>query len=96
MKKGDHVLFYHSQNEKAVVGIAKVIKENYPDPTAETGDQWSVVDLAPVRALKKPVTLESIKADKRLSQIALVRQSRLSVTPLAKDEFDSIIAMEKE
>ena len=95
MKVGDHVLFYHSQTDKAIVGIAKVLKECYFDPTAAKGEPWLAVDLAPVRALKKPVTLEQIKADKRLSQIALVRQGRLSVMPLEKDEFSRIVEKEE-
>lgn len=81
MKKGDHVFFYHSVSEKQVVGIARVAKEFYPDPTATEGD-WSCVDLAPVESLKKPVTLEAIKADASLKDMPLVKQSRLSVTPL--------------
>src|ERR1043166_7539321 len=95
MKVGDHVLFYHSQTDKAIVGIAKVMKEFHADPTAAKGEPWIAVDLAPVRALKKPVTLEQIKADKRLSQIALVRQGRLSVMPLEKDEFSRIVEQEE-
>ncbi|MBC8097239.1 MAG: EVE domain-containing protein, partial [Akkermansiaceae bacterium] len=80
MKRGDLVLFYHSVSEKQVVGLARVDKEAYPDATAEEGD-WSCVDLVPVKALKTPVTLEQIKADKVLKEIPLVKQSRLSVTP---------------
>jgi len=93
MKTGDPVLFYHSQTDKAVVGIAKVVKEFYPDPTAAKGEPWVAVDLAPVRALKTSVTLGQIKADKRLSQIHLVRQARLSVMPLRREEYDTIVAM---
>src|SRR2546422_6481650 len=78
MKKGDPVLFYHSVSEKQVVGVARVEKEAYPDPTATEGD-WSSVDLAPVQELKSPVGLGTIKADKILKNIALVKQSRLSV-----------------
>src|SRR5437870_6263509 len=81
MKKGDLVLFYHSVSEKQVVGIARVVKEAYPDLTATEGD-WSCVDLAPVRPLKSPVTLEAIKSDKTLKDILLLRQSRLSVMSL--------------
>ena len=83
MKKGDPVFFYHSVSEKQIVGIAKVAKEFYPDATAEEGD-WSCVDLAPVKGLAKPVTLETIKTDKVLQDMPLVKQSRLSVTPLTK------------
>lgn len=90
MKKGDPVLFYHSVSEKQVVGIAKVAKEFYPDATATEGD-WSVVDLAPVKPLKQFVTLETIKADKVLRDIPLVRQSRLSVTPLTPEQFHRLL-----
>ncbi|HXH17743.1 MAG TPA: EVE domain-containing protein [Chitinophagales bacterium] len=93
MKNGDQVLFYHSQTDKAVVGIAKVVKEHYPDPTAAKGEPWVAVDLAPLKALPKPVTLQQIKADKRLSDIHLVRQARLSVMPLKKQEFDIILSL---
>jgi len=89
MKRGDEVLFYHSVTGKAVVGVAKVAREAYPDPTAEEGD-WSCVDLKPVRALKTPVTLDAIKGDPVLSEIGLIRQSRLSVMPLTDVEFARI------
>ena len=82
MKKGDAVFFYHSVTGKEVVGLAKVVKEYYPDATAEEGD-WSCVDLAPEKVLKNPVPLETIKADAGLREMPLVKQSRLSVTPLA-------------
>src|SRR4051812_5149368 len=75
MKRGDTVLFYHSVTDKQVVGIARVEKEAYTDPSAEEGD-WSCVDLVPVKALKRPVTLEQIKTDKSLKEIPLVKQSR--------------------
>src|SRR5690606_35472558 len=90
MKVGDLVLFYHSNEGKEVVGIAKVVKEAYQDPTT-TDERWVVVDLAPVESLKKPVTLETIKADEQLQDIALVRQGRLSVMPLKREHFDRII-----
>ena len=91
MKNGDLVLFYHSNEGLEVVGIAKVIKEAYQDPT--TNDQrWVVVDLEPVETLKKPVPLDEIKKDKHLKNIALIKQSRLSVMPLTKEEFDVIVA----
>src|SRR5439155_5355350 len=83
MKKGDPVLFYHSVSEKQAVGLARVEKESYPDPTASEGD-WSAVDLAAVKTLRKPVTLEAIKADPILREIPLVKQSRLSVVPLTE------------
>ena len=89
MRKGDAVLFYHSVSEKAVVGIAQVTREAYPDPTAEEGD-WSAVELKPVRELKKAVTLEQIKAEPKLRDLVLLRNSRLSVQPLTKAEFELI------
>ena len=92
MKEGDLVLFYHSNEGKAVVGIAKVVKEFYQDPTTDDAN-WVVVDLAPVEALKNPVTLEQIKADEQLKDISLVRQGRLSVMTLKPEEFDRIIAL---
>ena len=92
MKKGDLVFFYHSVSEKAVIGLARVDKEHYPDPTADEGD-WSVVDLVPVKPLKRPVTLDHIKADKVLRNMKLVRQSRLSVTPLTESEFERLLQL---
>ena len=89
MSKGDEVLFYHSGEEKAVVGIAKVARTAYRDATAKEGD-WSAVELKPVKRLKKPVTLEQVKAEPRLRDVALLRCSRLSVQPLGKAEFDLI------
>jgi len=81
MKTGDHVFFYHSVSDKQVVGVARVVKTAYPDPTATDGD-WACVDLAPVKPLKTPVSLAAIKADAVLKEMPLVRQSRLSVTPV--------------
>ncbi len=92
MKAGDLVMFYHSVSDKQVVGIAKVAKEFYPDPTADEGD-WSVVDLAPHKPLKKAVTLEQIKADAALKEMLLVRQSRLSVTPLTEAQFKRLLEL---
>jgi predicted RNA-binding protein with PUA-like domain len=92
MKKGDLVFFYHSVTEKQIVGLAKVAKEFYPDATAEEGD-WSCVDLAPVKALTKPVTLETIKAEKILQDMPLLKQSRLSVTPLTKVQFERLLTL---
>jgi len=92
MQKGDEVFFYHSGDEKAVVGIAKVVRIAYPDATADEGD-WSTVDLAPVKPVTKPVTLREIKSNPRLKGILLVRQSRLSVMPLAEPEFREIESM---
>jgi predicted RNA-binding protein with PUA-like domain len=92
MRPGDEVLFYHSGDEKAVVGIARVMRAAYADPTAKEGD-WSAVDLAPVKPLARPIALREIKSNLRLKQIPLVRQSRLSVMPLSAAEFREIIAM---
>jgi predicted RNA-binding protein with PUA-like domain len=92
MKKRDLVLYYHSVTEKQVVGVARVTREAYPDPTATEGD-WSCVDLAPVKTLKHPVKLETIKADKALAKIPLVRQGRLSVMSLTKSQFDRILRL---
>ena len=92
MRKGDEAFFYHSGEGKEIVGIAKIIREAYPDKTAKEGD-WSAVDLAPVKPLKKPVTLAAIKANPRLKEIALVRLSRLSVQPLTEKEFNEILKM---
>jgi predicted RNA-binding protein with PUA-like domain len=92
MREGDRVLFYHSGEEKAVVGIAKVTRTAYPDPTAKEGD-WVTVDLAPIKPLRRPVTLREIKANPRLKGIPLVRQSRLSVMPLGEPEFLEIVKM---
>jgi predicted RNA-binding protein with PUA-like domain len=89
MRKGDLVLFYHSVKGKEVVGIAGVVREAYPDPTAESGD-WSCVDLKPLRSLPEPVGLEEIKRHPSLAQIGLLRQSRLSVMPLSKSEYETI------
>ncbi|MGD0252464.1 MAG: EVE domain-containing protein [Verrucomicrobiota bacterium] len=92
MKAGDHVFFYHSGEEKSVVGLARVTRESYPDPTAEEGD-WSAVDLAPVKTLAKPVTLAVIKADKRLQEMKLVKQSRLSVMPVTAEQFTRFLEL---
>lgn len=95
MQKGDLVLFYHSNEGKEVVGIAKVVKEFYQDPTTDDA-RWVVVDLAPVETFKTPVTLEKIKEDELLQDVALVRQGRLSVMPLKVEEFDRIVALGNE
>lgn len=92
MKKGDLVLFYHSVKAKEVVGYAKVSKEFYQDPTTDD-ERWVVVDLIPEKKLNKAVTLQQIKGDERLNNIALVKQSRLSVMPIQKEEFDIILAI---
>ncbi len=92
MKKGDQVLFYHSVVGKEVVGVAIVTKEAYPDPTTDD-ERWVVVDLKPVISIKNPVTLEDIKSHPELQSIALVKQSRLSVSPLTEKEFNIILKM---
>jgi predicted RNA-binding protein with PUA-like domain len=92
MSKADQVLFYHSGEDKAVVGIAKVTRTAYRDATAKEGD-WSAVVLAPVKPLPRPVTLAEIKSKPQLKNIALVRQSRLSVMPLGAKEFQTIVKM---
>ena len=92
MKKGDAVFFYHSNVGKEVVGLARVDKEAYPDPTATEGD-WSCVDLVPVKPLKNPVNLDTIKNDKVLKDLPLVRQSRLSVSPLTGEQFKRLLEL---
>jgi predicted RNA-binding protein with PUA-like domain len=92
MKKGDLVLFYHSVNQKEVVGISKVDKEFYPDPTADKGD-WSAVDLVPVKKLNKPVHLHTIKSTEELKDIPLVKIGRLSVMPLEQKAFEKILKL---
>lgn len=94
MKPGDLVLFYHSGEGKAVVGIARVAKEAYPDPTSADG-KWLAVDVEPVKPLARPVTLAEIKAERSLAQLALVRQPRLSVMPVPKDAYERILALAK-
>ena len=92
MKKDDQVFFYHSNEGLAIVGIAKVAKEAYPDPTAE-GDTWSAVDISAFKALKQPVTLDTIKKDKRLKNMALVRIGRLSVQPVTDEEWNAVLEL---
>ncbi|HVX52494.1 MAG TPA: EVE domain-containing protein [Chitinophagaceae bacterium] len=92
MKKGDEVLWYHSNEGLEIVGIAKVAKEFYQDPTTEDPN-WVVVDLKPFKKLKKPVTLEQVKTDKRLSNMALVRLGRLSVQPVTDEEYKIIMEL---
>ena len=94
MRAGDAVLFYHSVSEKQVVGVARVGKEAYPDATATEGD-WSCVDLEPLRPLAKPVSLETLKTDTVTKDMLLVRHSRLSVTPVTREQFDRIVALGK-
>lgn len=92
MKNGDLCLFYHSVNDKQVVGIVKVVKEHYQDPTTDD-DRWVAVDVEYEVDMKNPVTLGQIKSDERLSQMVLVRNSRLSVQPVRKEEFDIVVGM---
>ena len=92
MKKNDLCFFYHSVTERSIVGIVKVVKEYYPDPTDKTG-RFVVVDVKAIKKLKKPVSLDQIKENSKLQDIALVKQSRLSVMPLKKTEWDIIIKM---
>jgi len=92
MKKGDWVLFYHSNEGMEVIGLAEVRKEHFPDPTTEDA-RWVVVELIPIKKFAKTVTLKTMKADDRLSGLALIKQSRLSVTPVAKAEFDIILSL---
>ena len=92
MKRGDPVFFYHSVTGKEIVGIARVDKEAYADPTAKEGD-WACVDLVPTKALVKPVTLEQIKSDKALADMPLVRLSRLSVSPVSEAQFKHLLAL---
>jgi predicted RNA-binding protein with PUA-like domain len=95
MKKGDEVFYYHSNEGTDIVGIAKVIREHYQDPTTDD-DRWSAVDLKVVRKLKKPVTLETIKKDKRLANMALVRIGRLSCQPVTDAEWKVIMELAGE
>jgi predicted RNA-binding protein with PUA-like domain len=92
MKEGDLCFFYHSNEGKEIVGIVKIVKEHYQDPTTEDTN-WVVVDVAPFQTLKKTVTLEQIKNDKRLANIGLVKQGRLSVMKLTQYEFDIILEL---
>ena len=92
MKKDDLCFFYHSVSERSIVGIVKVVKEYYPDPTDETG-KFVVVDVKPEKKLKKPISLDQIKKEKKLKDIPLIKQSRLSVMPLNKSEWNLILKM---
>src|SRR3989442_8257184 len=92
MRTAERVVFYHSAKDRAVVGLAEVVRSAYPDSTADDV-QWVAVDLKPIKALKNPVPLAAIRYDKRLSQLPLIRQSQLSVMPLTKDEFEVIVAL---
>jgi len=94
MNKGDLVLFYHSVIGKEIVGIAKVIRQSYQDPTTDD-DRWVVVDLKPIKPFKVPVSLDEIKGHKELTEIALIKQSRLSVMPVTKKEFQVLLKLGK-
>jgi predicted RNA-binding protein with PUA-like domain len=95
MKKGDEVFFYHSNEGTNIVGIAKVIKEHYQDPTTDD-DRWSAIDLKPVRKLKNPVSLDTVKKDKRLANMALVRIGRLSTQPVSDKEWAVVMELAGE
>jgi predicted RNA-binding protein with PUA-like domain len=95
MKNGDRVLIYHSVNGKEVVGIAEVVRESYPDPTIDD-QRWVAVDVKPIEKLKNPVTLETIKKDPALQEMALIKLSRLSVQPVKKEEFDHIVKLSQK
>ena len=95
MRKKDLCFFYHSVSEKLIIGIVEVVKEHYPDPTDETG-KFVVTDVKTKKKLKRPVSLEEIKTTPRLSSIALIKQSRLSVMPLTKNEWDIIIKISEK
>lgn len=92
MKSGDEVLFYHSQEGLAVVGVAKVVREAFPDPGDASG-RFVAVEIAPTRALKRPVTLAEMKAEPALSGMAMLRQGRLSVSPVTAEEWTAILRM---
>jgi predicted RNA-binding protein with PUA-like domain len=92
MKKGDWVFFYHSNEGMEVIGLAEVKKEFYQDPTTED-PRWVVIEIVPIKKLNKTVTLKMMKSDDRLSNLALIKQSRLSVTPVEKQEFDIILSL---
>jgi predicted RNA-binding protein with PUA-like domain len=94
MKKGDEVLFYHSNEGLEIVGIAKVVKEHYQDPTTEE-EAWVAVDLKPVKRLARPVSLKQVKGEKRLADMALLRLSRLSVQPVKEEEWAIIMELSK-
>ena len=93
MKKGDHAFFYHTGDEKQIVGVAEVIKEHYPDPTAAKGEPWVVVEVRAVEPMPKPVTLAAIKAEAKLKDMALVKYGRLSVQPVTAEEWKLVCKM---
>jgi predicted RNA-binding protein with PUA-like domain len=93
MKKGDRAFFYHSNVGKEIVGIAEVVREAYPDPSAKAGEPWVVVDVKAAAPLPQPVTLAAIKAEPKLADMALLKQSRLSVQPVTAAEWKIVCAM---
>ena len=93
MKKGDRAFFYHSGEEKAVVGIVEIIREHYPDPTAKKDEPWEVVDVKAIEPVKRPVTLSIIKAEPKLKAMVLVNNTRLSVQPVTADEWKLVCKM---
>ncbi len=93
MKKGDRAFFYHSGEDKAVVGVVEVVREHHPDPTAKKDESWVVVDVKAIAPAAKPVTLQSIKAEAKLEDMVLVRNSRLSVQPVTADEWKIVCKM---
>jgi predicted RNA-binding protein with PUA-like domain len=97
MKVGDLCLYYHSNEGKAVVGVARVVKEGYPDPTVDDArEDWTAVDLAPVKPLAHPVTLDAMREHKLLGKMVLFKQGRLSVVPVTKEEFDTVVELSKK
>jgi predicted RNA-binding protein with PUA-like domain len=93
MAQGDIVLIYHSGDDKAVVGSAKVVRDAYPDIDADDGREWTQVDLVPINALKQPVSLAKIKSTKALADLPLIKQSRLSVMPITKEHYNLLIEL---
>ena len=93
MKLGDPVLYYHSVDQRAIVGLAKITKIAFPDPTSPQGEEWTSVVLSAVRAFSQPVTLDQLKADKKFSELLLLRQSRLSVMPIPANLFSAIVRL---
>ena len=93
MKKGDRAFFYHSGEDKAVVGVVEIVREHHPDPTAKKDESWVVVDVKAVAPAAKPVTLQAIKAEAKLEDMVLVRNSRLSVQPVTADEWKIVCKM---
>jgi predicted RNA-binding protein with PUA-like domain len=97
MRKGDLVLFYHSSEGKAVVGVARVVREGYADPTQDPeGEDWTAVDIEPVRPLKVPVTLDEMRVHPVLGKMVIFRQTRLSVVPVTREEFDLVVDLGKK